>query len=732
MNTVQESLSRRGFIRLGSGLGAGLTLALLTEGAPLLAEDPGRPAGADNFVPNAYLRIAQDGRVTILSKNPEIGQGIKTALPMVVAEELCADWRNVSVEQAPFDQSVYGWQGAGGSTGVPSNFDTMRRAGAVARTMLVRAAALELGAAEEECRAEAGEVVHDISGRHIGYGDLALLAAKLKVPSADSVSLKSKTEYKLLGTRVPAVEGREIVTGALCYGSDLKMPGLCYAVYVKAPRFGALARSFNQQDIERLPGVRKALLVKGRGGDEDLLPGVAIVADTCYQALNAAEHLEVVWDEATGARDSWKAHVTQAQALASESGPTHHKRGDAESALKGAVKTLRASYVYPFIAHATMETQNCTASYAEGRLELWTGSQNAGSGVNAISRLLDIDKKKITVHMVRAGGGFGRRLTNDTMLEAAYLAMELGVPVHVFHSRESDMAHDYYRPGGFHHLEAGLDAQGRLCGWRQHFVTYGNGGKEVRAAGMGTDLFPLAVIPSFRVERSLLPLGVPTGYWRAPGSCAIAWVLESFLHELSHAAGRDHVAFLLELLGEPRWLDEGNLRSLHTGRAAGVIRLAAEKIGWGGPKTAGQGRGLAFHFCHQGHVAVAAEVHVDEGKRLQVQRVVVACDVGQVLNRSGAENQVEGSVMDGLQALWLQRITFEDGQVEQSNFHDYPLASMRMAPKIECYFVQSDYHPTGLGEPALPPVLPAIANALFDACGERVRSLPLTQAGFRT
>jgi len=730
MNPLTDSIDRRGFIRLAA-LGSGcLGLALLLDGSPLLAEDKSKPAGPANFVPNAYLRIAADGSVTILSKNPELGQGIKTALPMVIAEELCADWNRVKVEQAPFDPAAYGWQGAGGSTGVPSNYDTMRRAGAVARTMLISAAAAELGAAEGECRAEAGEVIHDISGRRLGFGELAGKAALLPMPDPKSVTFKKRSELTLLGRRVQAVDSREIVTGALRYGADTTVPGMLYAAIVRAPAFGASVSKVDEKAALALPGVVRLIIIKGNGRDEELNDAVAVLARTAGQALAAADQVQVEWDESTASKDSWSAAVAKASTLAKEPGPELSNKGNTEAALKSSAKVLSASYTYPYIAHATMETQGCVARLQDGVLELWTTSQNAGSGVDAISRVLGHPKDKIRVHMVRAGGGFGRRLMNDYMVEAAWLTREAGVPVQALHSRETDMTHDYYRVGGFHHITAGLDDKGALTGWQHHFVTFGKGGKEGRGAGLALELFPMVLLKDRRVGRTILDSSIPTGYWRAPGSCAIAWVMESFLHELSVAAGRDHVEFLLELLGEPRWLPPANGGALHTGRAAGVIRLAAQKGDWGKPLPAGRGRGLAFHFCHQGHVAVLAEVTVREGKRLSVDRVVVVCDVGLVLNRSGAENQVEGSVIDGLSTLWLQEITFEAGRVQQANFQDYSLLRIAQAPRIECHFIESDFHPTGLGEPVLPPVLPAIANALFAATGERVRELPLTKAGY--
>ncbi len=724
-------LDRRGFLRVAALAGGGLSLAFLIDGSPLLAADEAKPAGAENFRPNGYLTISPDGTVTILSKNPDLGQGIKTTLPLIIAEELCADWKRVVVEQAPLNPALYGWQGAGGSTSVPSNYDNMRRAGAVARTLLVSAAAAEFGVPESECRAESGEVIHDITGRRLGFGALASKAATLPVPDAKTVVLKDRKDFSLLGRRVGGVDNKAVVTGALCYGIDVSLPGILYAAFVRCPAFGGKVKAANLDALRARPGVRKVFIVEGTGRDDELAAGVAIVADSTHLALSAADEAEITWDEDKACKDSWSGFAAKAAALSGEAGKEYQKSGDAKAALASAAKIIEASYTYPFVAHATMEPQNCTAHFSEGGLEIWTTSQNPGSGQDLVAKVLGIAKDKVRVHIIRGGGGFGRRLMNDYMAEAAFIAREAGVPIKLIHSRESDMTHDFYRAGGFHHLRGGIDGKGRLSGWTQHFVTFGQGGKDSRGAGMGAELFPLVVLPDRSVGKTLLPLGVPTGYWRAPGSCATAWVLESFLHELSAAAGRDHVEFLLELLGEPRWLPPANSGALHTGRSAGVIRLAAQKSGWGTPLPAGRGRGIAFHFCHQGYFAIVAEVTVGADRKLSVDRVVAVGDVGPIMNRSGAENQVEGSIVDGLSTLWLQAITFEEGRVQETNFQDYGLLRMAKAPRIETHFIESEYPPTGLGEPALPPLTPAVCNAIFAATGERVRTLPLVKAGFK-
>lgn len=726
----QTPMERRSFIKFSTVAGGGLCLGLLLNEGPLQAQQLSADGAPENFEPNAYLSIATSGAVTILSKNPELGQGIKTTLPLIIAEELCADWKRVTVEQAPFDPSKYGWQGAGGSTGVPSNYDTMRRAGAVARTLLVEAAAELLNAPVEECRAEAGEVIHAITGRRLSYGELVVKAATLRLPDPQTLVLKSRQELSLLGKRIGGVDNLAIVTGTLRYGYDLNFPGMLYAVFVRCPAVGGTVKEAKLEALRSLPGIKDAFVLEGNGRSDELNAGVAIVGQSTYAVFSAAEALEVTWDEGKASKDSWSQAVEKAKALAREPGTEQNHEGDAQGALASAATTIEASYSYPFVAHASMEPQNCVARYESGALELWTGSQNAGASLGALAKLLDLDKEKISIHLVRAGGGFGRRLMNDYMIEVAVIAKRVGGMVKLLQTREQDMTHDFYRAGGFHHLKAGLDSAGKLCAWRQHFVTFGSGRKEARGASLGVERFPLAVVKPYSLSKTILPLEIPTGYWRAPGSSAYAWVFESFLNELSVAAGRDHVAFLLELLGESRWLPPANSGALHTGRAAGVIKLAAQKGDWGKPMKPGSGRGIAFHFCHQGYVAIVCELTVLPGKKVKVDRMVAVADVGLIMNRSGAENQVEGSLVDGLSTMALQSISYEQGRVQEANFSDYPLLRLAQTPRIESYFIESEFSPTGLGEPVLPPVPPAICNALYAATGERVRTLPLIAAGY--
>lgn len=722
-----EKVTRRTFLKLTGLVGGGLVLAFHV-GEQGTAFANARPK---DFAPNAFLRISPQGTITLYSKAPEIGQGIKTAFPMIIAEELDADWAHVKVEQAAINPAVYGRQSAGGSRSIPASWDQLRRAGAVGRAMLVSAAARQWQVNEAELTTENSVVYHKASNRKATYASLATAAAALPVPDEQSVKLKTRAEYKLLGKRITGVDNHAIVTGKPLFGIDQVLPGMQYAVFVKCPAIGGKVLEANLDEIRKLPGVTQAFLVEGTGKPTEVMPGVAILAKSTWAAFKAREKLEVKWDESTASKDSWNAYVEQARKLASQPGADSiRETGNVDKAFAES-KTVEAFYSYPFIAHAPMEPQNTTAVFKDGAIEIWSPTQTPEAGVKLVADVLGIAPEKVTLHQTRVGGGFGRRLMNDYMCEAAVIARQAGVPVKLQWTREDDMHHDFFRVGGFHSFKGGLDKAGKLVAWQDHFITFTQDGERPTSGGdMSADEFPAQLLPNARLTQTKLKLQIPTGPWRAPRSCAIAFAIQSFLHECAVSANRDHLEFLLEVMGEPRWLTEGDAYALNTGRAAAVIKLAAEKAGWGRPLPKGRGLGLAFHFSHAGHFAEVAEVSVDANRKLTVHRVVVAGDIGPIVNMSGAENQTEGAVIDGFSAAMGQQIDFENGRIVQNNFDSYPLLRITHAPKVESYFIQSDFTPTGVGEPALPPVAPAIANAIFAATGHRVRSMPFTKEGF--
>ena len=713
--------SRREFIKLTGIAGGGLVLGLHLPGS----------AGAGVSSLNAYVQIRPDNRVIIAAKNPEIGQGVKTSLPMIVAEELDVDWEQVEVIQSEINRDLYGGQFAGGSRSVASNWQRLREAGATARAMLVQAAAKQWGVTAAACSTDGGAVFHPDRSDSISYGQLAATAATMPVPAADTLHLKSPDQFRIIGQRKTGVDNLAIVTGQPLFGIDQSVPGLRYAVYEKCPAAGGRVKDANLAEIRKLPGVEQAFILRGNGVMTELRSGVAIVANSTWAALSAGKQLRIDWDLSEASSDSWTRWQQQAREMASARGKEEVvNHGDVDASLTLSEQTHSAFYAYPFVAHAPMEPQNCTAHYRDGKCELWAPTQTPQRAVTSVAALLELPESAIKLHQIRAGGGFGRRLMNDYACEAAAISKQAGVPIKLQWSREDDMAHDFYRVGGFHALQAGLDKKGRVTAWDDHFITFTENGETPSQGGdMRSSEFPVPMVANARITRTQMPSGIPSGWWRAPGSNVIAFAVQGFIHELAVAAGRDHLDFLLELMNAPL-SGKKVLRGLNPERAANVIRTAAERAGWGEKRGQGRGLGLAFHFSHRGHVAQVAEVSVDESRRLTLHRVTVAADVGPIINLSGAENQVEGSIIDGFSTMMGLGLDIEEGIVQQSNFHDYQLLRMGHAPQIDIHFLQSEHPPTGLGEPALPPLAPAVGNAIFAASGIRVRELPLVKNGF--
>jgi isoquinoline 1-oxidoreductase beta subunit len=733
-------ISRRQFLRVTALAGGGmlLTTGLEPLGAVAWAEEPGIEVTL-----NAYIRITSDARVTIVAKNPEIGQGVKNMLPMLIAEELRVDWKSVRIEQAMLDPAKFSpSQSAGGSTATPQNWLPMRRVGAAARTLLIAAAAQVWNVPEAECEAVLGTVRHRPSGRKLAYGALVDKAAQLPAPDLESVTLTDPKDFKIIGTRVRGVDVHAIVTGKPLYGIDVDVPGMLHAVFEKCPVFGGKVASANLDEVKALPGVRHAFVVDGGTALNGLLGGVAIVADSWWAARSARQKLHVVWNEGPTAEQGSEAFARRAAELAQQPPQRSLRRdGDVDLALKAAAKVVRGEYSYPFLSHAPLEPMNCTAQFKDGKLEIWVPSQTPARGRALVAETLKIAEGDIAIHMTRCGGGFGRRLNNDYMVEAAWIARQIPEPVQLLWTREDDIQHDFYRPAGFHYLTAGLDASGAIQAWRNHFVSFGEGENFAPSAGIGAMEFPARFVPNFALEASVMPIGVPTGALRAPTSNGVAFVMQSFLDELAEAAGKDPLRFRLDLLSReplapppppappasgpapppPPLFDAARMR--------GVLEQVGEMSGWG--KRAlprGTGMGVAFHFSHRGYFAEVVQATVAADGALTVGKVWVVGDVGTtIVNPLNAEHQVQGAVLDGIAQALGQEIVIEKGRTVQSSFGDFPLLRMRQSVPVEVRFLSTDFPPTGLGEPALPPVIPALCNAIYAATGKRIRSLPLSK-----
>jgi isoquinoline 1-oxidoreductase subunit beta len=725
-------MRRREFVQVSASAAGGLLVSVSLP-RELFAGSAGATTGgapATSVALGGFVEIAVDGTVTIAAKNPEIGQGMKTALPLIVAEELDVPWERVRVVQADLDEARYGEQFSGGSTGISENWERLRTAGAVARLMLIEAAAARWGVASTDCSTAEGAVLHGATGRRLGYGALAADAARRAVPEA--ARPKDPARYRLLGTRVPGVENPGIVTGRAGYGMDARVPGMLFACVLHPP-FGHRLAALDSARAEQVPGVHRIIPIEPQPSPLQLRQGVAVVGDSTWAAMQGQRALVATWEAAPDqpVTDSATLRMRMLEAVG-RPGEAIRNDGDVDAALAGAARTIEATYEVPLLAHAPMEPMNCLADVRADRAEIWGPMQDPAGVQELVARVTGLDPAVVRVHLTRAGGGFGRRLLSDYGAEAATVSKAMGRPVQIVWTREEDLRQDFYRPCGVHRLRAALDASGRLIAWDQHLANpsryaYALAKRPPVDSELYADDFPARFLPHVRLAYTPVESGIPLGAWRSTLHSSNAFAVQSFVDELAHAQGREPLEFRLELIGAPRRLDYAAHGGpvFDTGRLAGVLRLAAGKAGWGRPLEAGRARGIAGHFTFGSYAAQVVEVSRDPAGGVRVDRIVAAVDCGRVVNLGGAEAQVQGGTLDGLGAALHGEITVQSGRTDQGNFDGYRLLRLREAPKIEAHFVRSEEPPAGLGETAVPPVAPALANAVFALTGERIRRLPM-------
>ena len=709
------NLSRRSFLRssalAGGGLVLGVYLPQLAKGAR-----PETPK-ATTFKPNAFVRIGADDSVTVIANHSEMGQGIYTGLAMIVAEELDADWNKVRVEPAPADpvynHTIYGAQITGGSTSTWTEWDRLRKAGASARAMLVTAASEMWGVAPASCGASEGHVVHNESGRRLSYGSLVQRASRLSPPK--DVTLKDPKDFKLIGKPTKRLDSPSKVDGTAIFGLDVTLPGMLVAMVARPPVFGGKAKAIDDTGAKAVPGVRHVV---------EIDRGVAVVADGFWAAKKGREALKVTWDEGPLANLDTHAQGLEYAELAKKPGAVARNDGDTSGAMAAAQKTLEAVYELPYLAHAPMEPLNCVADVRPDGCDVWTGTQGQTFDHHGAVEITGLKPEQVKIHTTLLGGGFGRRAAIDAhfVREAVQVSKAVRAPVKVIWTRDDDIRGGYYRPRALHTIAGGLAADGNPVAWRHAIVcqSFAVGtpfehvmikhGVDETAVEGAADL-PYQ-IPNLKVTWQIAPAGVPVTWLRSVGHTHTAFVVESFIDELAHAAGKDPFEFRRALLTK------------HP-RHKRVLELAAEKAGWGNPLPEGLARGIAVHESFGSFVAHVAEVSVSPGGNVRVHRVVCAIDCDPVVNPDSIRAQMEGCIAFGLTKVFYGEITFENGRVKQRNFHDYPVLRMNEMPAVEVHIVETTDKMGGVGEPGVPPVAPAVANAIFAVTGQRLRRLPI-------
>ncbi len=715
---IRRKLERRDFLKISVAASGGLLIGFRFFGISTLAsaKSSSEPAPASTFMPNAFVRIGSDEGVTVIVNHSEMGQGVYTSLPMLLADELDADWTKVGFEPAPVDPKynhpAFGIQMTGGSSSVYSGLQQFREAGAAARAMLIAAAAQQWNVDASACRTESGAVFNK-KGQKLTYGQLATAAAKLTPP--EHVQLKDPKTFKLIGKPIKRLDTPEKLNGEAVFGIDVKLPGMLTAVIARPPIFGATMKSFDDSRARSMPGVKKIVAIPA---------GVAVIADTFWQAKTARDTLRVEWDEGSMQNFNTREMMHQFRERAKSPGTSVRKDGDATAALASAAKKIAAVYEVPYLSHLMMEPLNCAVDLRADSCEVWTGSQFQTIDRANAAKIAGLPPEKVQLHTTFLGGGFGRRANpqSDFVVEAVHVAKAAGVPVKVIWTREEDMAGGWYRPAFLHAIEGGIDASGNAVSWRSRLVGQSIMAGTLFAAVMmkGKDYDPASVegvddlpyeIPNLAVESHQAEIKVPVQWLRSVGHSHTAFATECFVDELAGLAQKDPYQFRRALLqNHPRHL--------------GVLDLAAQKAGWGKPLPKGLSRGIAVHFAFESYSAHVAEVSVEDGN-VRVHRMVCAIDCGQYVNPGIIAAQTEGGAIFGASAALFQELTFENGRLQQTNFNTFPVMRMNECPQIETHIVDNHEKSGGIGEPGVPCAAPAIANAIFAATGKRIRKLPI-------
>jgi len=726
------ALDRREFLKTGVTASTALLIGFRLEAQ---ADDPAQTQEKPRINPfDAWVKITPDNRITLILGKSEMGQGIMTALPMILAEELCVDWKKVRIEQAPTNPKVYD-HGTGGSGSIAGSWLPMRQAGAAAREMLITAAAQQWNVNRDTCVAKDGGVLHGARKNYLTYGELVPTASKLPVPDLKTVPLKNSSDFTVVGHDTHRFEGKAKSDGSAKFGIDARVAGMQYAVIARCPVFGGKVKSFNAEKTKRVPGVRDVLTIEAVGQGAFTAGGVVVIADNSWAAIQGREALTIEWDEGPTASESSESLHAQFVANASKPGKAVRNDGDADGTLTAAAKKVEAVYEFPFAPHASMEPMNCTVHIQADRAEAWIPTQAPQWAQDVIAKVSGLPRESVVVNTTLMGGAFGRRYQADFVMEAAQVAKATGKPVMVLWTREDDMQHDFYRPASYHKMQGAVGSDGKIAAWK-HFQTstsidamWSEKGKETpENSEFATAAFIPYQTPNYRVEYTLATSGVPRAWWRSVEHSSSGFVVECFADELAALAGADPYEFRLAMIGSDREIpDFGNPKEgkpLRTARQKAVLKLAAEKAGWGTPLPKGTARGIASYYSFESYTACVAEVSIKE-KAVKVRRLVYAVDCGRPINPNGVRAQVESAAIYGLSAMLYDAITIKGGRVEQSNFDDYKMPRIPETPVTEVYVVNSTEEPTGIGEPGLPVVAAAVCNALYALTGKRYRRLPI-------